>query len=248
MRWKIDPYLNLGPLLIKWYTIFLALAILIPYLLIRRKSQQFNVKKAEIDNLLLILVPTGIVGARLYHVIDKWSYYQNHLVEILYIWQGGLGIFGALLVGGLVSWYYCKVKKIDLVNLLDLVLPYLLLGQGIGRVGNYFNSEGYGPPTTLPWGVMINGQNVHPTFFYEALWDLVGAVILIKLRLRLKKGQLISFYLVIYGLGRLVAEVFRIDTFEVSGFKLGYAIATSLILVGLFLLAKFTRIVKPEKR
>lgn len=238
-------YLAIGPISIRWYTVILIIAILLPYYLIRKKSSEFKIKPEEIDNLFLITIPLGIVGARLYHVIDKWSYYQNHLLEVVYLWQGGLGIFGGLFVGGLFSWYYCQKKKIDWLNLLDLITPYLLLGQAVGRVGNYFNFEGYGPLTILPWGVVINGQRVHPTFFYEALWDFVGfLVLLVFSKTNLKKGLLTSGYLIIYGSGRILTEYFRIDTATVGSLKIGYLLGACLLLAGLNLALKSAKIVK----
>lgn len=236
-------YLAFGPIIIRWYTLILILAILLPYFLIRKKAKNFKLETGDIDNLLLLIIPLGVVGARLYHVIDKWQFYQSHFPEIFFIWQGGLGIFGGLLLGFLGILIYSKFKKLNLLNLLDLFACYLLLGQAIGRLGNYFNGEGFGPATNLPWGIYVKGQYVHPTFFYEALWDLIGFIILYWLSKRkLKKGLLTSVYLIIYGSGRVLAEVFRIDTAHIGEVKVGFLVGSLMVLAGLFLVFKFNTI------
>lgn len=255
----VSPTFYLGPFSIHFYTIFFVFAVLLSYLLIRRTAAKFQIKVNDIDNLLIIIVPLGIIGARLYHVIDKWSYYQNHFNQIFYLWQGGLGIFGGLGAALIGAWFYCRIKKIDLLNLLDLTSVYLLLGQGIGRFGNYFNQEGFGPPTDLPWKVFIFPDNrppqfksfeyFHPAFFYEAAVDLIGFLFLVwLLKKEPKKGVLLGACLIIYGFGRLLAEIFRLDTAKFGEIKAGYLICLVLILTGLFLIGRFTTMVSSDKK
>jgi phosphatidylglycerol:prolipoprotein diacylglycerol transferase len=241
-----DPDLNIGPLSIRWYSVFLIIGISLAYFLIRRQIRKKNLKLEDFDSLFLLTIICGLFGARLYHVIDYWSYYQLHLTEIFFIWQGGLGIFGALLFGLLAVVWFSRKQKFGLLALLDLVTPYLLLGQALGRMGNYYNQEGYGPPTSLPWGVFIEKAQatVHPTFFYEGLWDAIGSLILIYYQNRLKKGQVTGLYLTIYGSGRLLAEYWRVDTFAVGDLKIGYGVALFLVLVGLYLYLKSTKLGK----
>lgn len=247
----VDPFFQLGPFSLRWYTVFLILAIFLPFLLLRKFASRYSLKNHHLDNMLLLAIPAGIVGARLYHVLDEWGYYQHRLNEIFYLWQGGLGIFGGLLVALLVVWYYCRINRISLTVVLAVISPFLLLGQAIGRVGNYFNQEGFGPPTEMFWGVYISPQNrpdrfksaeyFHPAYFYEAAIDLVGVIILGYLFYKKVSAKfLVAGYLIFYGMGRLVSEYFRFDTAVISGVKMGYLVAGSFVLVGLFLLFKFT--------
>lgn len=247
----IKPFLEIGPVSLRWYSLFIFIAIVLAYLLVNRESRRHKLLKDHIDNLFLIAIPLGIIGGRLYHVVDKWSYYREHLEEIFFIWQGGLGIFGALGLGVIGVYLYCRLQKLSTMRVLDLVTPFLLLGQSIGRLGNYFNSEGFGPPTDLPWKSYIapgrrpleylEANYFHPTYLYESLWDFGGYVILIYLsRKTSTPGLITAGYLIIYGLGRILAETVRLDTWQVNGFKIGYLISITLVLSGVLLYKKYS--------
>ena len=131
-----------------------------------RRSPNHDISFDKLLDVLIVSILCGIIGARLYYVIFQWDWYRGDLLRILNIREGGLAIHGGLLAGILSGWIMCRVKKIPFLNALDLILPVVALAQSIGRWGNFFNQEAYGSPTTLPWGIMINGVKVHPTFLW----------------------------------------------------------------------------------
>jgi phosphatidylglycerol:prolipoprotein diacylglycerol transferase len=190
-----------------------------------------------------VAVILGIVGARLYHVFSQpeggmlgWDYYRKNPIEILYIWQGGLGIYGAIVGGALGVVLYAWRARLNPLKWLDYGAPGLALGQAIGRWGNFINQELYGPPTDLPWGLQIDPQHrimpyndlerypqdilFHPTFLYESLWCLlvfgVLAVVAHKFKNRLRKGDILLGYLVGYPLGRFFLEYLRPDAWMIG--------------------------------
>jgi len=199
-------------------------------------------------------VPFGIVGGRIYHVISSPDAYfgpDGDPVRALFIWQGGLGIWGAVALGAVGAWIGCRRQGVRLAPFADALAPGLLVAQAIGRLGNWFNQELFGAPTTLPWGLEIDptgptfpagydaGTLFHPTFLYEMLWNLAAAALLIWLdrRFRLGHGRVFWLYVVVYTAGRLWIEMLRIDPAEeVLGLRLN--VWTS-ILVGLVALAFF---------
>lgn len=239
-----------------FYGLTLASAIFIGYFLVRRRANLYHISLNHIDNLFLIVIPLAVIGARVYHVLDKWEFYAQDPAQILYVWQGGLGIFGGLLgaLGGVLIYWLLTKKVFSLLSFFDLVSPYLLLGQAVGRIGNFFNQEAFGPPTNLPWKVYIdfshrpkeweNFEYFHPTFFYEALWDLVGFFVLLYLGKIFwkRRGFIFGVYLIIYGLGRFLVEFFRFDTAQLGEFKLAQIISLIFVFTGLFLSRKKGRL------
>jgi phosphatidylglycerol---prolipoprotein diacylglyceryl transferase len=182
--------INIGPLTVHLYGIIIALAIYLGWLLAKKRAHIYKIPQKIFDDpILLVPLALAIFGARLYHVLDLWDYYLAHPGLIFAIWNGGLGIWGALIGVLLGFWIISKIRKIDLLSILDLSAPSLLLGQAIGRIGNYINQEAFGPPTRAPWGVFISPENrpgefinsthFHPTFFYEAIIDAVFFIVLI---------------------------------------------------------------------
>jgi prolipoprotein diacylglyceryl transferase len=199
-------------------------------------------------------VPFGIIGGRLYHVISSPEAYfgaGGHPIRALYIWQGGLGIWGAIALGAVGAWIGCKRQGVKFAPFCDALAPGLLVAQAIGRLGNWFNQELFGAPTTLPWGLRIDPTSpgfpagypadtlFHPTFLYELLWNLAAAALLIYLdrRYRLGHGRAFWLYVVLYTTGRLWIELLRIDPAEhILGLRLN--VWTSII-VGLGALVAF---------
>jgi len=232
-----NAQVQVGPLVIHLYGVIIAAATFFGWLLAKKRAHLYKIPQTLFDDpMLLTPLLLGIIGARLYHVASSWGYYQNNISGIVKIWQGGLGIWGAL-VGIILGFYiFARIQKINFLNLLDLLAPSLLLAQGIGRIGNFVNQEGFGPPTSLPWGVMIGGTRVHPTFFYEMFLDFIFAIALIYLSPRFKKpGQAIGLYLISYGLIRFLVEFFRIDTWSIGDFKVAFVFSLAAILVGTYL-------------
>src|SRR3989344_1066842 len=197
----IVAQIKIGFLTIHLYGLIIAVSIYAGYLLAKRRFSAYRIPRKIFDDPILLLpLVLAIVGARLYHVLDYWLVYSQRPIEIFYITSGGLGIWGAIAGAVLGFWFVAKVRNLNFLSTLDLASPSLLLGQAIGRIGNYVNQEGFGPPTSLPWGVYINPDRrpaiysqynfFHPTFFYEAFIDLIFFVLILSLASRLKKrGQ-----------------------------------------------------------
>jgi len=216
----------LGPFPVRAYAFAILLGILAALWMTRRRWVE---RGGEADTVLEIsfwAVPFGILGGRIYHVITSPQAYfgeGGHPLKALYIWEGGLGIWGAVALGAVGAWIGCRRQGVRLAPFADALAPGLLVAQGIGRLGNWFNQELFGGPTTLPWGLRIDPEHMpigdpagtlyHPTFLYEMLWNFAGAALLIWLdrRYRLGYGRVFWLYVVIYTSGRLWIELLRID-------------------------------------
>ena len=202
-------------------------------------------------DIALWAVPFGIAGGRIFHVIthpDDYFGPGKELWKVLAIWEGGLAIFGALSLGAVGVAIGCRFAGIRFVSFADALIPGLLLAQAFGRLGNYFNQELFGQPTTLPWGLVIDSPNLalplglpedtlySPTFLYEILWNLLGVVVLllIERRLRLRWGKMLGLYLIWYGVGRSVFESIRVDPSEIFfGLRTNVWAALFAIVIGL---------------
>lgn len=239
--------INVGPLTIHLYGLIIAVAILAGWLLAKKRASLYKVPEKIFDDpIWLVPLILGIVGARAYHVIDFWSIYSQNLTSIFYITRGGLGILGGLAGAFLGFLIVAKFKKLDVLAILDLASPSLLLGQAIGRLANFVNQEGFGPPTQAPWGVFIDVENrplqfkeathFHPTFFYETAIDGVFLYILLSLSKKFKlPGQTFALYLILYSVGRFIVEFWRIDTATIGEVKVAHIFTIIMFLVGLWL-------------
>jgi phosphatidylglycerol:prolipoprotein diacylglycerol transferase len=214
--------------------------------------------------MLILVVLLGIVGARLYHVFSSpagsnlgWAYYREHPWAVFEIWNGGLGIYGAVVGGLLGILLYTYRAKLNLLHYLDIGAPALLIGQAIGRWGNFANQELYGPPTTLPWGIPIDEYHrippfndlsqyplttgFHPDFLYESLWNLVGFSLMLmlgrKFSNRLKDGDLFFIYLIWYPLGRIWVESLRPDAWTIGSIPTAQIVSAVLIVIASVVLA-----------
>src|SRR3989337_26084 len=204
----VSRSIEIGPFSIHFYGLIIVFAIFAGWYLAKNRARIDEIpQKIFDDSILLIPLVLSIAGARLYHVLDLWSYYGRNLADIIKIQNGGLGIWGGILGMILGFLIVVKLKKLDLSNSLDLAAPSVILGQAIGRFGNYINQEGFGPPTNLPWGIyigpenrpsqFINSTSFHPTFFYEAILDFIFFLTLLFLSQKLKvKGQVFALYLI----------------------------------------------------
>jgi phosphatidylglycerol:prolipoprotein diacylglycerol transferase len=223
---------TIGPLSVHWYGIILALGALAGLLLAIQEGKRFGVTPDFFLDLLLFGVPSAIIGARLYYVLFKWDYYRAHPLESFQIWNGGIAIYGALIGALICGMFYIRSKGYRFWRLADICAPSLLVGQMIGRWGNFVNQEAYGGPTSesflrntlhLP-AFIVNQMNVegvfhHPTFLYESLWSLVGLVILFIIRRFrfLRAGELFMIYLIWYSIGRFFIEALRTDSLAFQG-------------------------------
>lgn len=221
-----DPILtHVGRLTIHWYGLFLAVGALAGYFVYMKLGRKYGLKQLDLENLFFIEIVAGLIGARLYHVLNEWSYYSKHLSEIMSVWNGGLAIHGALIAGLLVAWWFTRAKKLSFWLITDIAVPAVAIGQAIGRWGNYFNQELFGGPTSLPWGIpieqlnrpiqYINNVYFHPTFLYESLGSVAVFVMLIMLH-RKKLAQ---------------RDQSRSAVFPVGVIALSYFIAESIIRV-----------------
>jgi prolipoprotein diacylglyceryl transferase len=211
-----------GPLPLRGYALSIIAGVIAAVIIGERRWVARGGTKGAVADLAGVAVPFGLVGARLYHVVTSPAQYLDSPIEALYIWKGGLGIPGGVLGGVLAGLVFCKRRGISAGALADSIAPAVPVAQAIGRLGNWFNQELFGRPTTLPWGLEIDPDNAdavpgaeayHPTFAYEALWNLgvAGVVIWADRRWRLGHGRAFALYLALYAVGRAWIEALRID-------------------------------------
>lgn len=226
-----SPDINMvqaGPFQIRFYALFIIVGIILAIWVSARRLKARGATAGAAVDIAIWAVPFGIIGGRLFHVFTHISDYfgdGKNWLEIFYIWQGGLAIYGALILGAVGAWIGAKQSGIRFVSYLDALAPGLLLAQAVGRWGNYFNQELFGVPTDLPWGLVIAesnpaypsglpaGETFHPAFLYESLWSLLGVFVLLAIDRKFKPrwGQLFGLYLAYYSFGRILIESIRID-------------------------------------
>ncbi len=238
--------INIGPITIYWYSFLIIIALLIGISIADKYSKKINLPSTLIVDMIIGLVIWSIIGARLYYVIFNFKEYQNNLIEILMVWKGGLAIYGAIIAGIIYIFKYCRKKEVSTIIVLDVCSLSLLLGQAIGRWGNFFNSEAYGSITTkealqslhipdfIIKGMYIDGTYRTPTFLYESLWCLLGVIILFIIRKRqYAKGKQVSFYLLWYGIGRFMIENLRSDSLYIGKYKISMIVSLIIAIIGL---------------
>lgn len=215
--------IHLGPFQVRAYGIAIALGIVVAVWIAQRRWSARGGDPGDISALAVWAVPVGLVGARLYHVITDWQRFQGRWLHVLFVWEGGLGIPGGLIAGVAAGAFAARRRGLSVGPLLDAVAPAIPIAQAIGRLGNWFNQELFGRPTDLPWALRIDAEHrpsryadvatFHPTFAYEALWNVALAVFLVWLgnRARLRSGTLFALYAGGYALGRLWVESLRAD-------------------------------------
>lgn len=252
-------FIDLGPVRIHFYALFILTGIVIASLMADAKLSRRGAEKGVFLDIALWAVPSGILGGRLFHVITHprdYFYEGADLLAIFRVWEGGLAIYGAIGLGAVGAWWGARQAGIRFLAVADAAAPGLLLAQGLGRVGNYFNQELFGIPTTLPWGLEISSANpaypnglpegllFHPTFLYELLWNFAGAALLLYLasRLQLQWGKVFGLYLVVYSTGRIWIESIRIDPSEIIlGLRINIWSALIGILIGIVIIWVQTR-------
>lgn len=237
----MDPIaFNIFGLPIRWYGILIATGVLLGTLIALKNAKYYGIKEETFIDLLLFAIPAAVVGARLYYVIFSWDLYKDNPIEILNFRGGGLAIHGVLIAAILVAIIFCKIKNISFWDVADAAAPSLILGQAIGRWGNFMNQEAHGGPTDLPWGIMVNGQKVHPTFLYESLWNF-GLFIFLLWYSRKKakeKGEVFLLYLALYSLARLFIEGLRTDSLMLGPIRVAQLISLIGIIVPMYLFIK----------
>ena len=215
--------IHIGPLAIRAYGVLIAVAVVVAATWTSRRWEARGEDPADITQIAIWAVPAGVIGARLYHVITDFELYRHNLTGMFKIWDGGLGIWGAIAAGAGAAVVVARRRGMNVPALLDAAAPALPLAQAIGRLGNYFNQELFGRPTRLPWGLEIDPVNrpsqyfqyktFHPTFLYELLWDLVVVAIVLAVERRrlVRPGYLFAVYVTAYTFGRFFTEWMRID-------------------------------------
>ncbi len=224
---------------IMWYGIFITTGIFLGILVARSLvNEKRGLTKDNFLDLMLIMIPVAVVTTRLYYVLFyDLDYYLENPLQILNFRQGGLAIHGGILGGILVVFIYSILKKVPFFYLADVISPGLALGQAIGRWGNYANQEAHGGPTDLPWGIMVEGVKVHPTFLYEFIITF-SLFLFLYLYLSKKKkfdGQMFSIYLIIYSIGRFLIEGLRTDSLYLGTFRIAQLMSIAGIIVGLII-------------
>lgn len=224
--------LEIGPITIRWYGILMATAILVGFWLAHRRALEEGLPADELVRVAQWSVVAGLCGARLYEVAFNWDYYGRFPWKIIAVWEGGLAMHGGLIAGPLMGLLLARRWGVPIRRGLDVVAPSMVLGQAIGRWGNFFNEEAFGRPTDLPWKLYISplhrppefrdAQFFHPTFLYESLWDaLVFALLVWWVRPRVGRhpGAVFFSYVGLYSVGRFFIEALRLDSFWVAGFR-----------------------------
>ena len=215
----------IGP--VSWYSFLIMTGALIAVILACREERRAGFPKDTVIDLALIVIPCGIIGARIYYVVFSWDQFKDNLISVIRIWEGGLAIYGGIIAGLGVLLLFCRKRRLPPLGICDLIVPGLALAQSIGRWGNWFNIEAYGLSVTRPdlcffplaLQVPADGYNWHlATFFYESLWDMLIFVFLIFARhgLLRRRGDVFFFYVFLYAAGRLVIEELRTDSLYAS--------------------------------
>ena len=230
-----------------WYGAIIAIGFLLAVIYVNKRSKEFGLKQDDIIDMLICAVPSAIVGARLYFVIFYYSQYRNNFWEIFRIWDGGIAIYGAIIGGVIAVIVFCKVKKMPVGPFLDLGAFGLLIGQAIGRWGNFMNREAFGRETTIFCRMGLTdayGKTyfVHPTFLYESLWNVLGLLLLhlfSKSGKRRYDGQLFAMYIAWYGFGRMFIEGLRTDSLYLfsTGLRVSQVLAGLCVVGALVYLA-----------
>lgn len=242
---------HLGPIPLRAYAFCIILGVVAAVLIGERRWVARGGTKGTVADLAAVVVPFGLLGARLYHVVTSPGPYLDDPIAALYVWKGGLGIPGGLLGGTIAGIIFCRRRGIRAGALADAIAPGVAVAQAIGRFGNYFNQELFGRPTTLPWGLKINPDNpdavpgavaYHPTFAYEALWNLgvAGIVLWADRKWQLGRGRAFALYLGLYAVGRSWIEALRIDQAQrFFGLRLNdYVAFTVIVGAAVFLVAR----------
>jgi phosphatidylglycerol---prolipoprotein diacylglyceryl transferase len=239
--------ITVGPLSIRWYSLLILTGIILATSLCRRLARTRNLDPEIFSDLVVWLVVGAIPMARAYYVFFEWPRFsQEPLWKVFAIWEGGIAIHGAI-IGGLIAGYlFALRRKLPFLTLTDIVAPGLILGQAIGRWGNFFNSEAFGSPTDLPWKLFIPSANrpsgldniafYHPTFLYESIWNLgvFGILLFVFFRFQnLKPGSLFCLYALAYSLGRIWIESLRMDSLVFGPLRVAQLVSLSGIVLGL---------------
>ncbi len=241
--------IDIGPLTLNAYGLCIGVGVVAAIAFGRARWGARGGRPDDVSDIAIWAVPAGLIGARIYHIINDWRPWH----EWIEIWNGGLGIGGGLIGGVLAGYLVAKRRGLDVKEFIDAVMPTIPIGQAFGRVGNWFNQENFGRPTDLPWSLEIDAdhrpsgfaefETFHPAFLYEAVWNVALVIVLVRLdRLGvLKKGMMLPMYMVGYGIGRLMIEAIRIDPApEYLGLRFNLWVYGAAVLIGIVWIVRFS--------
>jgi phosphatidylglycerol:prolipoprotein diacylglycerol transferase len=233
---------QIGPFQIRFYGLMYAIGILCGLYLIRREVRRKHVQLSDDDlmNFVMLAVIGGILGARLYYVIFNWDFYGKNLAEIVKVWHGGLAIHGGMIGGILMGWWFTHRQQLSFWKMADITAPAIILGQALGRFGNFMNGDAHGLPTSMSWGIVFPptsiagrqfpGTPLHPTMLYELLFNVGIFLLLWTIRTRpWKDGFLFCMYLILYSVGRFIVSFFRADDLMFGPFRMPHLISILII-------------------
>ena len=227
---------------IRWYGILIAFGMMTAVLISSKRAPKHGLTDNDVLDLALWMLPIGVIGARIYYVLFNLSSYHS-FSEMINIRAGGLAIHGGLIFGLIAVYFVCRHKHIAMLNMADLIIPTVALAQAIGRWGNFFNGEAHGGPTDLPWGIIVDGVKVHPTFLYESIWCILLFIALsyFNEKKRTANGQTFALYMIFYSLERFFVEALRTDSLMIGPFKQAQVISFCAIILGICLYIYVTR-------
>ncbi|MEG0180690.1 MAG: prolipoprotein diacylglyceryl transferase [Peptostreptococcaceae bacterium] len=219
---------------VMWYGILMATGMILGTLIALKEARRVGIKEDDILDLAIIAIPVGLICARLYYVLFNWEYYFSNPSQILNFRGGGMAIHGALIGGVIAGYIFARYRKINFFKLADTVIIGMPLAQAIGRWGNFINKEAHGGPTNLPWGIIVDGVKVHPTFLYESIWDF-GIFIFLWIFRKKKsyEGQVIVLYAILYSLGRFFIEGLRTDSLMIGPLRMAQVISLAGVIGGI---------------
>ena len=261
---EINPVaISIGSVEIRWYGLIICLGMILAVLYVMLRAKQKGISVDDVLDIALVIIPCGIVGARLYYVIMEFdrflytsgSFWKNlgqTLLNVVSVWEGGLAIYGGIIAGGIALVCVAKKKKLNPFTVLDMVAPAVMIGQILGRWGNFFNGEAHGGETDIfcRMGLWEKGEQifVHPTFLYESLWNLCGfAIANILYRKKKFEGEIFFFYIAWYGFGRMIIEQLRTDSLMVGVFRISQLVGLACFVVGTACLIVFLNRAKAER-
>ncbi|MBE6542350.1 MAG: prolipoprotein diacylglyceryl transferase [Ruminococcaceae bacterium] len=255
---------------VAWYGILITVGMILAIVCGLRLAKIEGIKSDDLIDLALCVIICGVIGARAYYVIFTWDEYDylvtnksffvnvyKTIYNCIAVWEGGLAIYGGIIAGLVSSYVFARIKKIKFLKIFDILAACVLIGQIIGRWGNFINVEAYGAETTLPWrmgilygadGVWYMEQYVHPTFLYESMWNLIGLIIILSIYKKKKTdGQIFCCYLIWYGFGRMLIEGLRTDSLMIGSLRVSQLVGAASLLVGVVLMIVFLKKAKISK-
>ncbi len=246
----MNPILfSFGNIHIYWYSFILLIAFSLGFFLLLKQAEKEGISKSIIYDYACYLIPISLIGARIYYVLFEINYYIQDPLAIFRVWEGGLAIHGGILIGSIFTYFYTKKKEIPFFKMTDLLVISLILGQILGRWGNFFNGEAYGPETTYAFlhslhlpefiikGMVIDGTYYQPTFLYESLWNIVGLIILLIVKKKSHvQGTTSALYIINYGIGRFWIESLRQDSLMMGPIRVAQLVSILMIVIGIGIL------------